>query len=219
MSHDVIEYTGNVLVKDGTKGPVDFSPNREVSVQIFFSAGSSTDMEAAVDRAADKANSKVNQLLGRDTAATLRGASAAETTGERREGQTPGEPEKPARKPRTPKDAGATPSPSVAQPSTSDPLADLGDLEAATLAQSGESLGADPLDGFDEFDVPPATSVVVTDDALNAAVQKRNGELKDAVKIRGLIGTFNPDVTKAFQLRQIPQDQRASFLAQLVALV
>ncbi len=58
----------------------------------------------------------------------------------------------------------------------------------------------------------------ISDADLNSAVQKRNGELGNPKLIRGLISEYNPDVTQVFQLRQIPQAERAGFLAKLAKL-
>lgn len=58
----------------------------------------------------------------------------------------------------------------------------------------------------------------VTDAELQSAVQRKNGELKAPDLIRALIAGYNPDPTKQFTLREIPQAQRAEFIDKLAAL-
>ncbi|HLZ22941.1 MAG TPA: hypothetical protein VKQ30_12535 [Ktedonobacterales bacterium] len=70
----------------------------------------------------------------------------------------------------------------------------------------------------DEFAVDGEEAEEITDAALNAAVQRKNAELSDPELIRGLIKKYNPDPTKAFQLREIPQEKRADFITKLGGL-
>lgn len=65
---------------------------------------------------------------------------------------------------------------------------------------------------------PPAD---ITDASLGAAVTRRNKELgaTGAVKIRALLNTFNPEPeTRVFQLRELTQPQRQTFLDSLAEL-
>lgn len=74
--------------------------------------------------------------------------------------------------------------------------------------------------GLSEFDVPapePAGEPV-NDADLASAVTKKNGEINNPDAIRELIGSYNPDPTKPFQLRQVPADKRQEFLGKLAAL-
>lgn len=192
---------GNIFIEDGNPPVADYTPARKINVTIGFDAASVDDLAGILNVAGTLASDKVAELLGRSPKTATVDTPAGET--------------KAARKPRQPKEpaAGATPSPST----STDPLADIGGPAEATPAPSGES-PADPLGDLDDWEVVAEETKPVTDDELNAAVQKRNGELKDAVKIRGLIGGFNPDPTKSFQLRQIPAEKRARFLAELAAL-
>jgi hypothetical protein len=82
-------------------------------------------------------------------------------------------------------------------------------IEGETPAEGGE----------DDFAIEPETAdEEITDAALNAAVQRKNAELSDPEAIRGLIKQYNPDPTKAFQLREIPQTKRAEFITKLGGL-
>lgn len=84
------------------------------------------------------------------------------------------------------------------------------------LTSSPATAAADPAAIGDDLTTAPAAEV--SDAELNSAVQKKNGDINNPPAIRALIGTFNPDPTKVFQLAQIPQAQRPDFLAKLAAL-
>lgn len=70
----------------------------------------------------------------------------------------------------------------------------------------------------EDFLDAPVEETLPTDAELNALVQKKNAVLKDPVKIRALIATFNPDATKQFTLREIPHSERSRFVKELDAL-
>lgn len=103
------------------------------------------------------------------------------------------------------------------------------------LGPDGKGINFDPLSGVqaaekDNGSVEPSTdpadldfssepeSTPITDADLNAACQRKAGQLESAQKIKELVGTFNPDPTRQFNLREIPAVQRADFLAKLEAL-
>lgn len=80
---------------------------------------------------------------------------------------------------------------------------------------------ADLLPSEDDFNIEPEgeePAEEITDAALNAAVQRKNIEIGDPEAIRGVIKLYNPDPTKAFQLREIPADKRADFITKLGGL-
>lgn len=69
--------------------------------------------------------------------------------------------------------------------------------------------------GDEDFGAPVETMVPVvevTDADLQAACGKKNQEIKDAIKIRGVIAKYG------LQLAAIPQDKRKEFLTELAAL-
>lgn len=78
----------------------------------------------------------------------------------------------------------------------------------------------DPANAVEDFSIDgePEVSEEITDAALNAAVQRKNSELGDPEAIRAVIKTYNPDPTKTFQLREIPQAKRAEFITKLGGL-
>lgn len=225
MSNAILITGGLVSVEDGAKhDPADqYSLSRKVRVELKFDVAEGSDPVDIVAIVGDIATGRVNELLGRAASSTartvtedVRGSTAAETenTGavrkRRTKAQIDADNAAAAAKAADPADMGGEPSPPAADPS---------DMGGATTDTSSGSSAADPADfDFDAPIEPTAPATTITDADLNAAVQKKNGELGDPPKIRNLIGSFNPDPTKQFQLRQIPAEQRADFIAKLEAL-
>jgi len=100
---------------------------------------------------------------------------------------------------------------------------------AAIVEDEPDAPEDDPANAVDDFTVDGETPgsedfavegevEEITDAALNAAVQRKNAELSDPELIRGLIKKYNPDPTKAFQLREIPPEKRADFITKLGGL-
>jgi hypothetical protein len=80
--------------------------------------------------------------------------------------------------------------------------------------------GAAPAAGDEDLndllgDDVTATAPPVTDKDLLEAVQKKNGEIKSAPAIRNLLGKY---VAAPGQLKDIPAEKRAAFLAELKTL-
>lgn len=211
---------GLVSVEDGIKASEEYAPARKVRVELSFSIAESTPEAGRADiisLVADQAAAQVARLLGRGSAPQ---ATVREVTPAPEEAAAPKKTRRTAAQIAEDK-AAAGPPAGGATPSPSDLSAIPDDGPGEQSAPSAES-PADLGGVTDEWEVPAEVEVevvTVTDADLNALVQKRNGELGDPVKIRTLIGKFNPDPTKPFQLRQIPADQRAQFVADLNALV
>lgn len=178
---------GSVSVEDGTKAGEEYAPARKVRVELSFDNPSGDDISTA----GDLASAEVDRLLGRATA------------------------EKPKRQPRK----AAEVKPAEAPPPSSDPLEGLGEVtaEPAPTETSAPAASAPASDDLDSLlgDSSPAPAEEITDQALTDAVTKTNKETKNPPAIRALVETYNPKPGDPFQLRQIPQDKRAEFIAKL----
>lgn len=179
---------GSVSVEDGTKASEDYTPARKVRVELHFDNPTADD----INTAGDLASAQVDRLLGRTTAAT-----AAEATKRTR---------------RTKEQIAADEAAKNSAPSA-DPLDGLEPTKPAEAAPP-------PAEEVDELagllggaGVPPAEEI--TDVALTEAVTKTNAATRNPPAIRALVDSYNPDPTKTFQLRQIPQEKRAEFLKKL----
>jgi len=217
---------GRIVVEDGNKATEEYAPTRKVRVELGFSTPDDTDDEKnahIVRNVAKIASAQVDDLLGRTSK-----PSATSTAG------STAEDDKPKRTRRT-KEQIAADEAAAAKADAALKAADPGSIDEfedeTPTAVDGFDAAGNPVDdagAVDEFEddfsaVEPEVETV-SDEDLNAAVQKRNGELKPtlkdqaAVKIRGLISSYNPDPTAVFQLRQIPAAKRAEFLTKLKAI-
>lgn len=227
MSVSVILITGGLVsVEDGAKhDPADqYSLSRKVRVELKFDVAEGSEPKDVLALVGDMANDQVSAMLGRSPS-TARVVTA--TTG------TEAAPA--ARKRRTKEEIAADATAAAAAEAAlkkADPLAmedepsppaDAATPAAATTSDQAGSSGVAATSAeaaLDDWDAPAATpTVAVSDGDLSDAVTKKNGELGDPVPIRNLIGSFNPDPTKAFNLRQIAPEQRQAFLDKLAALV
>ena len=85
------------------------------------------------------------------------------------------------------------------------------DPEPETPHEDDDDGGLGDLLGSDD---EPAVEEIA-DTALTDAVTSTNKATQNSVAIRKIIESYNPDPTKQFQLRQIPQSKRAEFLKKL----
>ncbi len=217
----ITTVTGGVVsVEDGTKAAEEYSPARKVRVELHFAVPEGGSAAPVLDAVSTLAAEKVDQLLGR-RAAPLSASSTVTLPGS--ESQDPPK----TRTRRTAAQIAADEALKKADPAV-DPTLPLDDPSAVgdedifvSTAQPEDPAGgfaADPS-AIVEDDLTTAGPVTtITDDDLNAAVQKRNAELKAPPVIRELIGSFAPDRSKPFSLSQIPQAQRQDFLDKLAAL-
>jgi hypothetical protein len=236
--------TGGVIsIEDGTKPAEDYAPARKVRVELRFDVTDDKNPINVIDYASDLARAQVNKLLGRPTTAKdtalqqgplsddpeLHPAALAlvENPGQRSDNSPP-EGVKRIRRTAAQIAADKAAAEGAGEPaqsaeadsnipvSATDAAPASPESGASSPTTSSEPSGAGSGLDFSEFDVPAATTV--TDAELNAACAKKNAMLNDPVKIRNLIGTFNPDPSKPFQVREIPNEQRADFIAKLEAL-
>lgn len=218
--------TGLVSVEDGNPpaSGSEYDPRRKVRVEIGFAYDVNGDAQPVLDRAAALANAKVQELLGRAAAAPL--ATAAQPAAEkpkaaaRSKKADPAPPASSEPSAGTAGTGGSEPDPFEVAPESPEVAAQRAALAAEQVAEDDEFTVKPTAEvaRSDEFDVTVAPPKEISDADLNAAVQKKNGEINNSQVIRELIGTFNPDPTRAFQLREIPAAQRQVFLDKLSAL-
>lgn len=210
---DVTRVTGgSVMFEDATKidvgGDPQYWPTRRARVELtFVIAPDETDAEGYLSKVQANARARTAEMLGQRTPNAPGAAAPTEASATTRKRRTQAEiaADNAAA-------AGQKPSGDAGVEQTSgDPAA----IDMETEGLTGNSLGKSDPAALDEWESPPAE---VTDADLNSAVQKKNAVLNDPPKIRALIGSYNPDQTKVFQLREIPQAQRAGFLEKLEGL-
>lgn len=210
--------SGSVCIEDGLKKNEEYAPPRKVSVTLNFGVVEGEDFQEVFDLASQAASNRVHSLLhGTPIRAVVNDPQAPAAVNDP---QAPAAEGTPARKHRrTAAEIAADNALALAAHPKGDPAAvedfDIGD------GDGGSDGSKDPA-SVDDFSIEPDEEVgdieVITDAALNAAVQRKNADLGDPELIRGVIKSYNPDPTKAFQLREIPQDKRAEFLTKLGAL-
>jgi hypothetical protein len=216
---------GIVAYEDGVKTvPGDqFSPTRKVRVELNFSLDDGEDADKSVTAVLGKAQAFVNGKLNLSTA-TAAVTSSVQTT----EGKPPRAPRASTKKP----DAAAAQT--DLEELTGAPAASGGktkaDLEAEMLAKAGgkQPEAAKPAADPDDLsslmgEQAAAPAKEITDADLNHAVQETNGKINTpenpgGPRIRKLVSQFIPDPTKQPILKDIPQDKRAAFLAELAKL-
>lgn len=211
---------GTVSYEDGVKkDPGDqYSNSRKVRVELNFAVPEDPgiDPDSVLAEVMEKAIALTNEKLGITkptraastvvvpavkTKADLEAAAVAKAGGE---------PAKPAGAKRGPKPKVAAEKPAEDW-DTGNPTV----VTAPTPATATTEATAEPATS-DEWAADPVAEI--TDKSLNDAVSAKNGVLKDPPKIRALIGSFNPNPKKQFNLRDIPQEQRQTFLDKLEAL-
>lgn len=208
--------SGSVCIEDGLKKSEEYAPPRKVSVTLNFGVVEGEDFNAVFDLASQAAANRVHSLL-HGTAIRVVAAPEAPAAD-----ALPVEPAARKRR-RTAAEIAADNALALAAHPKGDPSAveDPAAIGEEPPLDSGDptSGGADPA-GLDDFSIEPEETgdEPITDAALNAAVQRKNAELGDPEAIRGVIKLYNPDPTKAFQLREIPQDKRADFITKLGGL-
>lgn len=185
---------GLVSFEDGVKAAEEYAPARKVRVELNFEVpedfpGSA---EEALDSVAKMAKAKVGELLGKATKNAASGiASVAQAE--------PG-----------------TAAPAVR--TKADLAAEAGLPEAPKKPGRPPKVKPDLNPAGDEWDVPSTTAAVEISDAdLLSEIGKRNAVLKDPQAIRALVAEFSGGKVP-FSAKEIPQDQRASFIEKLKTL-
>lgn len=207
-----------VFVEDGTKAKEEYGVNRKVNVTLSSDIDDFDRVEEITERLSSLANRQVSQLLGRTSPPDLKVVGGTQARVNTLEPLDDGivAPVVEKRKRRTAAEIAADAAlAKAAHPKDPSAIDDEPDAPADDPA----AIGDEPSE--DDFNIEPETEVEVeeiTDAALNAAVQRKNAELGDPEAIRAVIKQYNPDPTKAFQLREIPADKRADFITKLGGL-
>lgn len=228
--------SGLVSIEDGIKKSEEYAPPRKVRVELSFSVGEGEDFRSMFDNVSEAAAARVTSLLSGKNFRVVGGthvildgdplpqdaeAPAAEAPKTRvRRTKAEIEAAKAAENVKDPAAISEDPTggkedvihlpDETANPPANKPAAAT---DPAAIGDEDFTIGGED----DEFVIEPEVAAI-SDADLNSAVQKRNAELKDSNVIRALIKSYNPDPTKAFQLREIPAEKRPEFLSQLAAL-
>lgn len=203
---------GLVSVEDGTKSAIEYQPPRKVRVELRFDVAEGQDATAILGGVASLAQAKVAELLGQTALSNVTTITSAATAPKTRKGGRADMIVDP------PAEAGASTSaqPSQASANTSPASDEIPGLGGDTPV--AEKPAADSLDDIMGLGATPEPVKEITDADLNAAVQKKNGELQSPPLIRDLIIKFQPDPSKPPLLANVAQAQRAQFLAELTTL-
>lgn len=202
---------GTISFEDGKKPAEEYAPARKVRVEFTFSTfeqGTDEEADRIIRVVGDRAKAEVGRLLGvtqiSQAAQTVEGqlaasvAATAPTTTRKRAPKV--------------EEAASPPADTAGAPG-----ADAKSPEAPAAEASPTAPG-----GGDEWGSPATEEIA--DKALTDAASKHSerlgalGDTNAVTRIRKLIGTFNPDETKQFSLTQLPQAQRADFLAKIAGL-
>lgn len=197
--------TITLKLKDGIKGAVDYSPNKEYEITAYLENAD----EAAVQNAVDIIKRQGDRFLGR----------AVDTRNDATPKGPISEPKARKEKVEAPKvETPAADPAAVEPPKTEQQL--LTESQPAELAEKQAKLEQtlapenDPLAGTE----PEGPKISDVD--LNDAVAKRRGALGEAAvpKLRALVEEFNPNKGQPFVIRQIAQEHRQAFLDKVAAL-
>lgn len=209
---------GLVSVEDSKPHSNDEYGRKKVRVDLSFAVGDGEDYGQVFDLASEAASNRVLSLLN-GTALRVVTTGGENLAGN---GTTDGEPAPARKRRRTAAEIAADNALALAAHPKGDPASMVDDEPPAPEDDPANVGGDEPKDpaGLDDFSIEPEETgdEPITDAALNAAVQRKNAELGDPEAIRAVIKLYNPDPTKAFQLREIPQDKRAEFITKLGGL-
>jgi hypothetical protein len=191
---------GSVTIEDGNKAPEDYAPARKVSVTISYQASEGEDGTKFLDAAANAANLKVDELLGRKSAPTSFSQVEVPATAA------------PAKK------RGAK---AATEPAKEPELSDKEKLAVAAGVHTVEPVPAkivepDP-DSLDDL-LGEQAPVPITDAELSKTAQNRNGQMKAkdpnfSVKIRALVVEYAGPPPK--KITDVPVAKRQEFLDKL----
>lgn len=210
---------GTVAYEDGVKQQAGdtFSPTRKVRVELNFAVPEDPgiDADAVLAEVMEKAVNLTNEKLG-ITKPTRAAKTVVAETGK----------VTPPAKVVTGKTKADLEAELLAKDKANAPAAKRGPkpkvvadaaavVDEAAVVEEATAPVADAA-SMEDWSSEPVTEY--TDKDMNDHVTKKNATLKDPVKIRALIGSYNPDPKKPFTLREIPQAQRQVFLDKLEAL-
>lgn len=202
------QFTGTVRVKDGNKGPVDFSPNREVEVTISFAVDEGGNLKATAEQAASLADDIVNEKLGR-----AEGAKPARVT--KTKADKPPAVEKAS--PAAVVEQKAAASPAIVEQKVAASPSDLSTVaEVKQAIQTGGERVDPAAIGDDPLFSSAVEARVINDNELMSAITRKNAETnKNSSAIRALIGQYVPQDGKPHQAAEITADKRQAFLTEL----
>lgn len=189
---------GVVSIEDGKKADTEYTPARKVRVELRFDVPEGSVADTIIENVSALADAHVKRQLGQLPNPTMLSAAGSTTT--------------------------SSDSISTAAPEGK-PTRQAGPRKAkpVEVVLKPETPAADPAAVEDDFSAPeaPAAQEVkpITDAELHSAAQKKNGEIKNPLAIRTLVGSFRPEGSAvAFQLAQVPQERRREFLDKLAKL-
>lgn len=217
MTHKI---TGGIVsIEDGVKAKEEFAPARKVRVELHFDVPEGADHQAHIDGVSALAHAKVNELLSGKVAPAPKAAETKAPT------TTAARTDKDVLAAKAGVDAGSVaqaaalaaakaaskraPRKKAEEPEA--PPADADELATADAAVVAPEAAQTDIE--DELFTSDAEEI--SDQTLHDKIGHKNGAIENAVAIKKLIGSYNPDPTKQFSAKQIPQDQRAGFLAAL----
>jgi hypothetical protein len=190
------KITGGVVsIEDGIKKSEEFAPARKARVELHFEVAEDADGKALLDHVTAIAEAKLNEILKRPASAKDALAAAAGVDQAAVDAAT-----KPTRQAGPRKPAEPKPEPKVEPKPAVDPAAIVDEPETAT-----EDLNF----------VPPAEPAKAIPDAdLHSAMTRTQEKIKNAVAIRQLVKSFDPntDPKAPYQAAQIAQERRQEFL-------
>ena len=216
-----------IVYGDGVKGE-EYGPVRKAEAHITAVLTDVEDPTFAIESVARQAISQVNKMLGKavkavegelhvvegkssndkDKIAVQEATKAKDEKAEVVDKKKPGKEAKPKGKPKE------DPAAVEEEPVTEDAAAVIEDTSTDASAVTDDDAGEVSFDLPAEVEGPTE----ISDADLNSAVQKKNTEISDPAAIKKLIAEYKTDPTKAFQLREIPQDKRQEFLDKLAGL-
>lgn len=210
---------GTISYEHGIKSAQDYEPPKKAKVELRFDIAEDLKVdaeavEAYVSKVAAAAKAKVYEMLGGAASAKAapKAAAAASAAMEAVKDVSVAK-EIAAPKGKTKKDLEAEQNAALkAHAEANKPKPDPASMEDLATVPPAAKV-ADPMDELTTVAADP-----ISDATLNKAVQVKHQETGDAVAIRAVISTFNPDPTKQFTLAQIPQAERQTFLDKLAEL-
>lgn len=209
---------GTISYEHGVKGAQDYEPPKKAKVELRFDIAEDLKadaeaVEAYVAKVADAAKAKVYEMLGGTAPAKAAVRAKPVPTPEQLANDAAVQPHPSVPKGKTKKDLEAEQNAALkAHAEANKPKPDPASMEdLATVPPAAKAV--DPMDELTTVAADP-----ISDATLNKAVQVKHQETGDAVAIRAVISTFNPDPAKQFTLAQIPQAERQTFLDKLAEL-
>lgn len=196
--------TGGIVRYERTVKTGDFE-NKKLAVELSFGIEDGADEVAALDQVGNQAIDFVHNKLGLPTGtpAARRAPKASataitETAASDAQKAASAASRKPAKPPSTPK---------------TEDVVDMGEGTGQAISSGGERTNpADDLSFLDEPEAAPE----ITDKEIVDKIGQVNGKINNPIEIKKLVGKFAGQPPKTY--RDIPQDKRATFLKELLAL-